>query len=365
MAYSLERLNVLVVEDNPFVNKLVCDVLAALGAGRTLASPDGADAVERLSNIRTAPQRAGASQIDLVIADIVMPNVNGIELLKWIRTSANSPNRFMPIIMLSAAADRANVESARDHGANEFVVKPFTVDKVTSRLLAVIDQPRDYIYCQTYFGPDRRRLDVGPPDAERRETQEQDVRLVYSEQAPEVIGQQGQKGQQVLRYSLPNALRGRVGGVPGRRGSLEPQSLLDAERVIAEKADEYGGLLGDIIKELAAALANCGHVPGEEEVADAQAQNGFAQLNQIAMELRGQGHMFGFPLITMAATSLYEYTVAQAYVDEDHLELVKAHVDFLANVVRDEITGDGGEIGRKLLSSLNRARQHYRQRNAA
>jgi DNA-binding response OmpR family regulator len=74
-----------------------------------------------------------------------------------IRTSPESPNRFMPIIMLTGYTQHNHVVQARDTGANEFLAKPVSVNSILTRLLALIEHPRPYVRTKTYFGPCRRR----------------------------------------------------------------------------------------------------------------------------------------------------------------------------------------------------------------
>ena len=95
--------------------------------------------------------------VDIVISDKVMPRVDGLILLRWLRQHKRSPNRFMPFIMLTAAADMDVVEAARDAGTTEFIAKPFSANSILQRILSVIDHPRMFVYSPGYFGPCRRR----------------------------------------------------------------------------------------------------------------------------------------------------------------------------------------------------------------
>src|SRR3546814_9143104 len=105
----------------------------------------------------------------MVLADYVMPVVDGVLLLRWLRTGSGVPDRFVPFIMVSGAADRDVVEQARDAGVSEFLAKPYSARTLAERILLVINQPRPYILAQGYFGPDRRRLSVAV-EKERRDS---------------------------------------------------------------------------------------------------------------------------------------------------------------------------------------------------
>ena len=94
---------------------------------------------------------------DLLIVDWEMAPMDGIELVDKVRNSDASPDRFMPIIMITAHSERPRIITARDAGINEFVMKPVSARTLFSRLNAVIEHPRRFVRAGKYFGPDRRR----------------------------------------------------------------------------------------------------------------------------------------------------------------------------------------------------------------
>ena len=94
---------------------------------------------------------------DLAIVDFHMSPIDGVEFTRLVRQASDSPNPFLPIIMLTGYAERSRVEEARDAGVTEFIVKPVTAKAVLSRLQNVIYKPRPFVQTKTYFGPDRRR----------------------------------------------------------------------------------------------------------------------------------------------------------------------------------------------------------------
>ena len=74
-----------------------------------------------------------------------------------VRTSPNSPNPFVPIIMLTGYTHVDHVRQARDAGVNEFLAKPVSVKAILTRLISVIEHPRPFVRTKYYFGPCRRR----------------------------------------------------------------------------------------------------------------------------------------------------------------------------------------------------------------
>jgi two-component system cell cycle response regulator DivK len=105
---------VLVVEDNELNLKLFCDLLRAHGYVAD-AVGDGRDALER----------ARATSPDLIIMDIQMPHVSGLELIETLK--ADSDLRHIPIMAVTAYAAKGDEERIRAAGAEAYVSKPIAV----------------------------------------------------------------------------------------------------------------------------------------------------------------------------------------------------------------------------------------------
>ncbi|MEI9992112.1 MAG: response regulator [Rhizomicrobium sp.] len=145
--YRFDRLKVLVVDDSQHMRKLVVTILQAFGVLQVFEATDGESAWKLLRECNP----------DVVFMDWTMPEMTGIEVVKMVRTSSQTPNPFVPIIMLTGYTQLDHVRQARDAGANEFLAKPVSVKAVMSRLVAVIEHPRPYVRTKAYFGPCRRR----------------------------------------------------------------------------------------------------------------------------------------------------------------------------------------------------------------
>lgn len=154
----LANVAVLIADDDKRVAMIVRQVLESLGFKTIHTARDGESALDML---RT-------DQIDMVITDWQMSPMDGISLVKYLRTSDTSPNRFMPVIMLTGNADREHVEMARDVGVTEFVVKPFSARTLCNRIMLLIDNPRSFVMSKKFIGPDRRRRAIVPPEGRER-----------------------------------------------------------------------------------------------------------------------------------------------------------------------------------------------------
>lgn len=162
MGFKFERLSVLVVEDTLPMRKIIYAVLQTLGVGTIYNASDGEQGFNTF--VKHNP--------DIVLTDWHMPGGSGLEMVKQIRFDALSPNRMVPVIMMTGYSAFPRVSAARDTGVTEFLVKPFTADDLAKRLAYVINKPRDFIESNEYFGPDRRRRGVedykGPERRARR-----------------------------------------------------------------------------------------------------------------------------------------------------------------------------------------------------
>ncbi len=165
-AYNLERLNFLVVDDNRHMRSLVRSVLHALGARHIEEATDGTDAYARL----------GTYAADVVICNWQMLPMDGLEFVRLLRTDTNSPNPFVPVIMLTAHTEAKRVVEARDAGVTEFLAKPISANQLYSRIRAIIEHPRPFVRAKSYAGPDRRRRqdpDFKGPGRREQDTAEQ------------------------------------------------------------------------------------------------------------------------------------------------------------------------------------------------
>lgn len=160
MGYKLERLAVLVVDDNKNMRSLVRAILEALGVSHIYDAIDGESAFKKLRE----------QQIDLVIADWNMEPMDGLTFTRKVRTDSDSPDQFVPIIMLSGHTEKARVMQARDAGVTEFMAKPIAARALYARMVAIIEHPRPFVRTASYFGPDRRRQDMPFPGPDRRAT---------------------------------------------------------------------------------------------------------------------------------------------------------------------------------------------------
>jgi CheY-like chemotaxis protein len=144
---ALSSIHVLLADDNPNMRAIVAAMLKSVGVGRLTEAEDGAGALEVLRR----------EAIDIAIVDFRMKPMDGVAFTRAVRTDADSPNPYLPVIMMTGHSERSRVTEARDAGVTEFVAKPVKARTLLTRLEAVILRPRPFVRSADYFGPDRRR----------------------------------------------------------------------------------------------------------------------------------------------------------------------------------------------------------------
>jgi CheY-like chemotaxis protein len=144
---NYDALKILLVDDNQHMRVLLVEILRALGFANIIEARDGAAGLKQLR----------AHPIDIVITDLAMEPLDGIDFVRLVRNSPDSPNQMVPVIMITGHSTMRRVNEARDAGVNEFLAKPLSARGVIDRLTRVIDHPRQFVRSADYFGPDRRR----------------------------------------------------------------------------------------------------------------------------------------------------------------------------------------------------------------
>jgi|SRR6185312_12642990 len=144
---GLEALKALIVEDNQHMRALLRSLLGSAGMHAVHEAADGSAALNVMATRRC----------DLILCDLAMKPMDGLEFTREVRHSKTSTNPFVPIIMISGHTEKRRVEAARDAGVTEFLAKPVTAQSLYSRIAEIMERPRAFIRSGSYFGPDRRR----------------------------------------------------------------------------------------------------------------------------------------------------------------------------------------------------------------
>ncbi len=158
---NLENLKILVIDDNRFMREIVKTIFHVFHCKTVEEAGDGADALKVMAN---------GYLPDLVVTNWNMPVMDGIQFIRHIRTSKDSPDPHMPIILMTAYSEVGHITNARDAGVNEILAKPISAISLYKRIVSVFTKPRPFVEADEFTGPDRRRrASVGYGGEERRE----------------------------------------------------------------------------------------------------------------------------------------------------------------------------------------------------
>ena len=157
---GLGSLSVLILDDRSQMRAITASILESVGIRRI---HEAGDAEAAMTLLRTEP-------VDVAVVDYKMTPLNGVEFVRLVRNSPDSPDPFLPIIMLTGHADKRRICEARDAGVSEFLVKPVTARALIDRLQGLILKPRPFVKLEGYFGPDRRRVQRAGASERRRAT---------------------------------------------------------------------------------------------------------------------------------------------------------------------------------------------------
>ena len=147
---QIAALKVLVVDDDHHMRKVVRTILTAIGVKTVYEAGDGTTGLEAVRK----------NNPDLVIVDWEMPNIDGAQFVRMVRSPGTFPMPDVPIIMLSGHSDRWRVVEAARIGAHEYLLKPVSIQALHDRIVAIIGQPRPTVQLDGYYGPLPRRLVV-------------------------------------------------------------------------------------------------------------------------------------------------------------------------------------------------------------
>jgi len=115
-------ISVLIVDDTTIMHRMITKILNSIGYHNVVTALDGLDAIEKLKE----------QKIDLILSDWNMPNMDGLEFLKWLRQADDFKD--IPFIMATAQADKAQETLAIKEGANAHIAKPFDEENLKAKI---------------------------------------------------------------------------------------------------------------------------------------------------------------------------------------------------------------------------------------
>ena len=122
--------NLLIVDDSTAIRKILVRVLNQTGLplGQVLEAGYGKEALKQMEG----------NDVSLVLSDINMPSMDGLELLRTLRASAQWHD--LPVVMITTEGSQTRVQEAVDLGATSYVRKPFSADLLRDKLASLLSQ---------------------------------------------------------------------------------------------------------------------------------------------------------------------------------------------------------------------------------
>ena len=143
----LQGLDILIADGNAYMRRLTRSMLMNLGANSVKEAADGLAALETIRE----------DDPDVVLLDWDMPVLNGMEVMRIVRSPGVFPRPNIPIIMLTERAHHSAVTAAMRAGVHEFLIKPTSPKALRERLMSIVFKPRPMMQLGELYVPKPRR----------------------------------------------------------------------------------------------------------------------------------------------------------------------------------------------------------------
>jgi two-component system, chemotaxis family, chemotaxis protein CheY len=320
MSLKLKNLHVLIIEDIQPMRELTSAILKSQGIGTISYAADGEKGYDAYCKLRP----------DIILTDWQMPHMDGLELTKLIRTSQQSPDKTIPIVMMTGYGSPQKISAARDFGVTEFLVKPFSAIDISKRIQNVIRSPRDFIVTSNYAGPDRRRkVDTGtsPAGTNNRTNPEG-----YKE-----------------RIKSNHLLQSKVG-----MGIVPEDKIVKSQSILEKNEINFVPIATNFLKQLRVGL--------DDAYKDANPnRKTIEKLIDPVMQIKANARIFKYGRLGDLASIMLNFLEGMNELDNDVLEIVEAHHKTLSHIIQERLQGDGGNVGQTFENELDAVCRRYVQ----
>ena len=143
----LSRLKILIVDDSSAVRMMLAALLRTFGVDHITECSDGAEALGAIEK----------GSFDLVLTDVAMRPMDGVEFTRQLRHPNSSAKPTLPVLFLSSHSEKAVVAAALQAGGSDYLVKPISRAGLLEKIVSLVGTPRRVVKGAAYWGPDRRR----------------------------------------------------------------------------------------------------------------------------------------------------------------------------------------------------------------
>lgn len=326
---SMKTISILLADPDSCLAQTVVLILRAMGFA----------SVTHVRSIDEALTALRTQSISFLITEWDIRGGSGLDLVKRLRQDPHSPNRGLPIIMLTGRGEMSDVQTARDVGITEFVVKPFSAQTLYNRLEQIIDHPRSFVISSTYVGPERRRRGLPPPGMADRRTAQPIMVLPNSETM------QQSAGDTPMLVAPDYALRQSV-------ATGKPLATIITPRVLAEAQKAIDTMGAESLKWIREDLTAMGL--SNDTLQKAYNVAAFDKLKTKALSIKSRSGTFGYRLASDVARLLYLFLSANFQpTNPRHLVVIEKHIEALTVIFAQDIRDREG-LGAELYMELER-----------
>ncbi|MFZ4541429.1 MAG: response regulator [Rickettsiales bacterium] len=326
---NLKNVSILIADPDTYIARAMTYNLRAMGFTSISHVKNSADAVRAISINPTS----------FLITEWDMKGSNGLDLVRFMRRSPNSPNRALPIIMFTGRSEMSDVKMARDAGITEFAMKPFSAQDMYKRIEQVIDHPRSFVMANGYVGPERRRHGLPPPGMEDR-------RILKPIAAPSTRDALREPpGKQPVIFAPDLSIRQSIGITVPLSTFITPDILKEAQKAIDALGDESQSWIREDIAQMQEAYG------AMKKVYTTHAHD---SLQEAVLSIKARAGTFGYRLASDVARLCFVFLSTHfSPTILSHLIVIQKHIEVLTVIFAKDIKEREG-MGAELYTELER-----------
>ncbi len=325
---NFRNVNVLLADADACLAQAVIHNLRAMGFSNIHHVKNAADAVKTIRS----------QAISFLVTEWDMKGSSGVELVRYMRRHPDSPNRGLPIIMLTGRGELADVQAARDVGITEFVVKPFSAQTLYNRIEQIVDHPRSFVVAEQYVGPERRRRGLPPPGVDDRRVSKPIAAV------PSREGYKTPPGSPPVVFSPDFSIRQSFGNRP-LAGFITPDLIKDAQKAIDSLGEESLTWIKDDVAVIQKSY---------DALKVSYSAYALENIKEATLSIKSRSGTFGYRMASDVARLLYLF-LSTDFVPTNprHLIVIEKHLQILMVIFAKDIKEREG-LGAELYSELER-----------
>ncbi|CAK0753578.1 hypothetical protein CCP2SC5_190039 [Azospirillaceae bacterium] len=321
------RIQALLVDPNPNTRRTVYRMLMQAGIGSVAVAVGVKDAFDL---VRKQPP-------DIIITEYSLEHGNGLALIQKIRTSVDSPNPFLPIIVLTSYGEINNVFRARDFGCDEYLLRPISFQTLIGRIDYLSKKEREFVMAPVFIGPSRRRRNINSHATPKRQndsfsSNEENARINDLNRHSSV------------RIAPPIRLIYKKVFENNRRVDEALKTVESEAKIFRSMQNEW---TGNSIKNFESLVQNI-------YTNYVGSSNGIKTVQDHCANLRATVNQFGNPAITSIVKSLIR-ALSFDHLTPLGMEIITKHIEAMHGIMRAQNSAESQVLSSRIASELQKA----------